>query len=297
MGRRLGWVVVAGVVAAALVAVGVGYVASDGCATAGSSSAGQPALDVALKKFRSRMADRYALLVVRNRGESTVTISRLRLEAPGLGGLPAAATDTVVDPGQRVDIPLRYGPTRCGEAGEPVGHGATVRVRVQTGKDGGAARDVRFALAEPEPLVRRIVTYDCQREALARAAEVRLGPDLRPVGPGTWRGEVLVSRRDSSAPVTIDSVDSSVLWILSPARKTSGPLARMDAGEDEATGLLTVRLPSCDPHLLTEVKTGFVFLMRARVGDGPELVTTLTVEDLVRDRLLMLIRATCGSEP
>jgi hypothetical protein len=303
--------VAAGVCAAALLAAGL-TVAVSGDASgkgdalregAGGTPGARPTgLRAHLQEFRARSADRYALLVLTNRGTETVVVEDLRLETPDLRRVAPEAVDAEVAPGTRVDVPVRYGEARCEERGTAnAGRGATAWVRVRVGD--GAPQVARLALPDPEPYVRRVVSLDCQRHALDEAADVRLAPDLVRTGPTRWRTRVVVQRRGSQAPVSPAPVDvlsltGSVVYTVTPHpdadARQAGVVVRLAAGERRAAAPVTLALPSCAPHLLTEAKKALVFPMRARVGGGADLTTTLRVPPSTSRRVLALLAATCG---
>lgn len=245
-----------------------------------------------MKKFRAREADRYALLVLRNRGRVPVTVEDVRLVSPQLRERPPAASGTVLAPGQQLDVPVRFGEVVCKNPLDPAtftgaGRGGVAEATVRVG--GEPARRVRLPLPQPDPYLRTIVSLECQRAAMAQAVDLRFGDRWTPVGDDSLRGEILMTRRDATGRVVVTSIDGSVVFRVEPsAGPGGGPLLDLAPGASQVRRPITLSLPWCSPHLLIEAKRAYFFPTRSRIS-GRYVYTTLSPEPGLRAQLGRLI--------
>ncbi|MDQ3430689.1 MAG: hypothetical protein M3467_00380, partial [Actinomycetota bacterium] len=93
-----------------------------GAGTAGPPSPASAAdfrLTATLTDSRRYQEDRVLLVALRNRGAAPVRVERLQLRTDLFATVPPAAQDAVLPPtGRRLDLPVAYGPPRCGERPE-----------------------------------------------------------------------------------------------------------------------------------------------------------------------------------
>lgn len=247
-----------------------------------------------LKKFRARELDRVALVVLRNHGAEPVTLTRVRLVSPELDPAPADESATRLAAGERVDVPVRLGRVTCRTSSLSRG-GRRAGVLAQVRVGAGPARVVRLPLPSPDRYLRQVVSVDCQRHTLDEAVQIGFGDRWRP-GPGRFalRGEVVMRRRSAVGTVALDELAGSVVFTVHAAAGGRRPVLVLRPDADEARLQVTLRLPSCAPHLLTEAKRGYVFPVHAHVGDGPDLFSTVVPVGRARTELDRLIR-TCAS--
>jgi hypothetical protein len=285
-------------VVVAVVAVGVALLSGGVIAAVRSASGGDGEtltpvdLTAEMKKFRAREADRYALLVLRNRGPVPVTVESVRVVSPELRERPPESSGTVLEPGQQLDVPVRFGAVVCEKPLDPetytrAGRGGLAEATVRVGAE--PPRRVRLRLPQPDPYLRTIVSLDCQRQAMEQSVDLRFGGRWVPVGVDALRGDLVMSRRQATGRVVVDSVEGSVVFRVEPSTGAGGaPLLDLPQGTREVRREVTLRLPWCSAHLLIEAKRAYFFPTRAHV-DGRYVYTTLTPDPALRAPLSELI--------
>lgn len=227
-------------------------------------------------------------------GPEPLVLHTLRLLAPGFAPLAPTGTDEIAfRPAERWSLPVPYGEVDCDTDGDGGPYEAEATLSVA----GGAVVTVRVPLESPEQLMERIHRDECAARLLARQVSL----DLRVTGAATGSGEdallpaeLLVTRRDTEAEVTVTEVQGSVLYAIagSPAGALPAALA---PGAAKAGVVLTVRAATCNGHDIGESKKPYVFPVFVRVGDAPEpQYAEITVDDAARDALYAFLRQACS---
>ncbi len=253
-------------------------------ATAAGTPVPAPAADfrltAGLTDSRRYQQDRVLLVALRNRGAAPVRVERLQLRTVLFGTVPPATQDTVLPPtGRRLDLPVAYGPPRCGggSAARPSAPVAVVNVRDAVDAS-GATTELQVTLRGGNRLLRLRHVLECRQQAVQRAADIRFGSSWTQVGSGRQarvRGELVVRRRSSPQPVTVTEVGGGIIFGVRLLDERSGPPVRLPAGRRRAAAPLEISASRCDPHALIESKRTFTFTVYVRLGGASEVFLPL----------------------
>jgi hypothetical protein len=288
----------------ALVAVAVAAVAVAGAVAVRLASGGSAAADAASLKlrvtaeqWRQHEVARQVAIALYNDGPVPVRVSRLELVAPSFDGLAAVAVDALLPPGGlRVDVPISYGIGRCdGVNTTPSAEPSTVLVEATPA--GGRARTLTLRLAQPNPMLDKLLRNDCEQARLRRAvATVHFG-GWRADAAGL-RGTVVVERGAEDTPVTLQDLTGSIMYSLDPdPAGRPRPLGTLAAGQRRLVVPVTARPGRCDQHALAEIKKPFVFPAWITLGDGERRYTEIAVSDPDRKLLDRMLRRVCHLPP
>lgn len=203
-----------------------------------------------------------------NRGTAPVTVTGVRLSWAGAGRTPTTPKDTVIAPGQTIDLRTTYGPAYCRK---PAALRAGFHVTIEGGEGLTLAVD-RAGLR----LLERLRQRDCAARQLREMASISFGPHYRQVvvaGEELLRGSLIVRRVEEPAsnpsPVYVEDLLGSVLLSLRPVDKSAFP-AELPPGDRVLS--LPVFLGSthrCDAHALSQSTQTFLLSVLARVGHQP----------------------------
>ena len=226
----------------------------------------------------------------------------------GLSSVPPVEVDTSLTAGRRVDLPAPLGEAACGPLGRvapgdsppppPLGDGV---VRLTLGPDGdtGATRTVDAPfLAEAEAPLRRIFEHDCQRQSMQRAVEVGFSLSwTRTDRTGTPEiaGTLVLTRGAAEQPISIDSVNGSVLLNLSLAEDGgAAPRPTMESGQDSLeVPVLVTSSERCDGHALGGSSQTYALQVAISIGDRAPVGVTVFPDADGRALLAQVIADSC----
>lgn len=250
-----------------------------------------PSLEVTLTQYRSDQARRVVQVKLGNAGAEPVRVEQAQLDAPGFEPVAASAKDTVLEPGDRVDLPVPYGAGRCQDA--PAAPPSVVtRVRVAD----GPVQEVRLTLPAPDELLDRLLADECAQRALAEAVTIEFGSSWT-AGPGNLRGAIVLRRFNSDEPITLQRIAGSVLFNIAAVPDHPAPLLALQP--EAVTAELPVELtaPRCDSHAIGGSQRSYVFPLWLTLGDAPEQYTALEPDADGRRLLDELVQRSCGLSP
>jgi len=267
-------------------AAAVGLVLLVACGDDGGSPVGDGATGVELTATATRSSlfdsQRTFRLELTNAGDAPITVASVQLDSPLFEPVPASPRDTQLAPGQRLLLPVPYGPSIC------PGSGPSSLVTVVTGED------VVVPLGQsPAGVMDTLHEVECGEAAVRDAADVDFGDDWTATGPRSAQGEIVVATHRETE-VTVDGVRGNIVFGVRPA-DPDRPLTVAGAGE---VGRLPLELvvDRCDTHALIESKRTFKFPLEVRLDGGPPALVVLEAEpgSPTRDVLGGLIRACIG---
>jgi hypothetical protein len=122
-----------------------------------------------VRQYRNDVSLRRLSVTVTNAGDRTLTISGVRLAAPGFSRLPMVDPEVELPPGDRVDLPVAYGDVSCGPPD-------TAPDRAELVVDGGLCW---WSSRVDGGLLQRMRDKDCAQQAVAQAVTLRLGAFAR----------------------------------------------------------------------------------------------------------------------
>ena len=212
-------------------------------------------------------------------GEEPFTVTSVALDSPGFDPVAPREVATEFAPGRTIDLPVKYGEPRCDVAAEP----AAARLTVV--RPDGTAEELRVPMAAE--ILTRIHEEECAVLAVLEVVTVEVGGLVDEDEALT--GEIRLTRRSGTVPVTVGRVGRSVILEVT-ADELPTELA---AGEDELATPVVFTSATCDPHALAETKKPYVFPLAVTVGDGDPVVMDLPVDDELRARLAALVERVC----
>jgi hypothetical protein len=255
-------------------------------AGAGVSAPASPApstdfrLTAGLTDSRRYQQDRILLVTLHNRGAAPVRVERLQLSTGLFTMVPPEAKDTVLAPtGQRLDLPVAYGPPQCSgpSAGRPSPPVALMSVR-NAEDTSAAATDLRVSIRGATKLLDLRHALECRQRAAQEAADISFGSSWKLIGSGRQsrvRSELVVRRRASQQKVTVTEVGGGIIFGVRLLDERDGPAVRLPAGRRRAVAALEISASRCDPHALIESKRTFTFTLYVRLGGAPEVFLPL----------------------
>jgi hypothetical protein len=213
-------------------------------------------------------------------GDADFTVTAVTVESAGFAPLPLKQVTAHFTPGRIIDLPVPYGAPICDADPLPV----VPRLTLQ--RPDGAVEEVRVP-AEAE-VMERVHAEECAALGVAEVVGIAV-QNLRDDAAGV-NGELTLTRRRGSRPVTVDRVSSSVLVDVVAAKL---PLEL--PGEEQVASTPIVFTPaSCDPHVLAETKQPFVFPLSVAVGKADPVVVDLPLDQPARDQLLAMVKRVCS---
>lgn len=241
---------------------------------------GSPALALVspLQQSRSDSDRRVLALPVRNITGATVTVTDLQLDTGRFAGLPPAPRSDPLQPGERVDLRLPYGPATCPGASRP--ERVVLGLRV-----GDAPRHIQeVALSSPVQVLDRVHAEECREREVAAAFGTRLeasGPAARVRGVPVLPARLVITRRASDAAVRVVELEGSRLYDLLPVHRAA-PLLALGPGQAEAAVPVRVSLAGCQAHVVSQANQVYDFFVNLE-RDGqpaPERVALPVPPDL-----------------
>ena len=258
-----------------------------GLVTAGCGGRSVPdGLRVGLEQSRDNENRHLLQVVLTNDGAQPVDVVRLQVRAPGFVDVPPTVREHAVPPGRRIAFPVAYGAADCARSGPAevvVGH-----------RTADGLQEAALAVPTDDPLLPRLHARECALAELAETAEVAFAPGWQRVGDAA-RGRLVLRRRGSDTPVTLVSVEGTVVFTLRPGAALPVTLAGRDS---EVVVPVTVTASRCDAHALIESKRSYDFPWYTALGDAQPLYGTVRPEGagqaLLEQVLLDTCRATGG---
>ncbi|MCF6745109.1 hypothetical protein E9529_12640 [Blastococcus sp. KM273128] len=211
-------------------------------------------------------------------GGEPYTVTGVALDAPGFAPLPPTEADAEFVAGRVTDLPTPYGEAVC-----PAGGGAPA-ARVTLLRPDGVVEEVRVPL-EGDTLA-RVHQEECDARAVAEAVALRV--DRLEAGPERLAGRLSLTRLGAEEEVVVGRIGGNVLFDVA----AEIPL-ELVAGDAAAAGGVAFTLVTCDAHVLAEVKQPHLFPVGVRIGDRPEVVVDLPVDDGLRAALTDLVQQVC----
>lgn len=242
-------------------------------------AAPEPApLSAEVRQYRNDVALRRLSVTVTNHGGAPVTVTGVRLLAPGFAALPMAEVDVDLPPGDRVDLPVPYGDVRCAGPSPTDTDRAELRV---------AGRTVAVALPAGGGLLQRLRDKDCAQQELARTAALQLGRFER--RGLELRGPLLLTRRGGAEPVRVTEPGGHIVFTVRPA----AALPALAPGAQQVAAPLVVTATRCDGHALSQNSRSSVFTFYVAVGAAEPLQVATTADAALQAQLDALARDTC----
>jgi hypothetical protein len=268
-------------------AAAVGLVLLAACAddAGGQVGGGATGVELTATATRSSLFDsqRTFRLELTNDGDAPVTVASVQLDSPLFEPVPASSRDTQLAPGQRLLLPVPYGPSIC------PGAGPSNLVTLVSGDE------VVVPLGQlPVGVMDALHEVECGEAAVRDAADVAFGDDWTSTGARSARGEVVVATHGETE-VTVDGMRGNIVFGVRGA-DTDPPLLTV-AGAGEIGRLpLELVVDRCDTHALIESKRTFKFPLEVRLDGGPPALVVLEAEpgSPSRDVLGGLIQACIG---
>jgi hypothetical protein len=230
----------------------------------------------AVENRTDRAAGGQLQVKVSDTGEEPFSVTSVAIDSPGFEPLSAVPVTAVLVPGRRVDLPTPHGEPVCDTAAEP----AAARLTVV--RPGGAVEEVRVPM--DAGALTGIHERLCAVETVTGLVRVTV-VDLTPSAQAVTGRLVVTPVGPPGAVVTVVRVEGNVLY---------------DADADlplevdgEVSTALTFTTARCDPHARAETKQPYLIPLVATVGDGPEVVLDLPLDDVQRDLLRQLTDRTC----
>ena len=250
------------------------------------------ALHVTVTQYRLDEGTRKINAQLTNRGAATVTVTGVRLIWAGARRLQPTPKDTVLAPGQTVDLQTRYGSAYC--RGLLAGR-ASVRVTMQDGTGFTLPVD-----RSGRRLLGRLGRADCAARRLRQTATISFASHYRKVmmaGEEWLRGSLIIRRptasRGREAPVYVEDLLGSVLLTLRPAGISALP-AKLSPGDDVLTiPVLLGSTQRCDAHALSQSSQTFLLSVFARVGNHPTQRVIVSPDKTAQGRAGALLDRVC----
>ncbi|RBY92001.1 hypothetical protein DQ244_06665 [Blastococcus sp. TBT05-19] len=247
-----------------------------------TSAAGPPAVPgIAAEAVRLRTDEAVGgqfHVRVTDTGDAPFTVSEVALAVPGFATLTPAPVTAAFVPGRVIDLPVPYGAVDCAVVPGPAA------ARLTVSRPDGTVEALTVPLAGDVPA--RVHAEECAAEAVASVAALQV-TDLQ-ARDDELRGRLGVRRLAGEEPVAVRRIGRSVLIDV----RADLPL-EIAAREGAADVPVTFRPATCEPHVLSETKKPYVFLLEVTLGEEPPVVVDLPVDDHLRGQLADLVRRVC----
>jgi hypothetical protein len=242
------------------------------------SGAGPVELSAEVRQYRNDVALRRLSVTVTNDGDRPLSISGVRLAAPGFALLPMSDPEVELPPGDRVDLPVPYGEVSCTS---PSGGADQAELRV----DG---RRVTVALPDEGGLLQRLRDRDCTQQRVAQALSLQLGTFAR---SGTQlSGALVLTRQGGGAePVSLTEAGGTIVYTVRPA----GLPAVLQPGADRLEVPVVITASRCDGHALSQNSRSAVFTFYVAVGAAEPVQVPTLADAALQGQLAALATDTC----
>ncbi|MDQ3538623.1 MAG: hypothetical protein M3415_07505 [Actinomycetota bacterium] len=260
----------------------------------------EPTLAVDVEKPRYLVAERMVEVIVRNEGTTPVEVAQIQLFGSLFDARPPIPKDTLLQPGERKDLKVAYGPVRCGVRAPPSPR-PFVRLRVRA-SDGSETR-ARLALPSPSPTLQRLQNTECGLLALREAVRVAYAGGWSRTGAeaGGARGTLVLARRGSQERIVLTGVGGNVIFTVTvesenSPRPAGRPLATLRPDDDRLALPVTVEATRCDAHAVADSKKTFLLPLWLRLDAAEEQYLEVEVSGRGRRVLTDLIGECVAAE-
>jgi hypothetical protein len=240
---------------------------------------------------------------VTNDGDVAYHIASMQLDWPGLTRVAPTPRDTLVVPGQTIDVPIDYGRAVC--AGDPPGAGESppdvpaVAVAIVTPEGSSTPVQATIPVTDSLHIFERIFGPSCRDQRVEASVALHFGETWTPTttadGHPALAGTLDVERTRTDQPVTIAAVGGSVLLDVHAAGDTEPPLV-LAAGQSGAQiPVVIAQSGNCTGHALTESKKTFILPVQVVLGDEPAVPYEVTIATTSRPQFNDMINAACAT--
>jgi hypothetical protein len=240
-------------------------------------------LSAEVRQYRNDVALRRLSVTVTNDGDRPVSISGVRLAAPGFAPLPAADPEVDLPRGDRVDLPVPYGEVSCGPGSSGGPDRAELLVRA-----GDDERRLTVELPSNGGLLQRLRDKDCAQQALARTVTLALGPGWVRVGK-RLQGTLVLTRGTRDDPATLTEAGGTIVYTVRPR----GLPAVLRPGSPRLEVPVVVTATRCDGHALSQNSRGAVFTFYVAVGAAEPVQVPVLADQVLQGQLAQLAADTC----
>lgn len=248
---------------------------------------------MSLTQYRFDEGTRKINAQVTNEGSDPFTVTSVELMSPVLASLAPTTENTVVAPGQTIDLQTAYADPDCDAT-------STGRAAFLLNLQGQAALSVQLD-RRGQALLDRLYARECALARIADVASVSFGPSFTRVrvdGEPYLRGELLVTRwpnpdtRDVS--LTVDSFAGSVLVTLLPQRGAEALPATLDAGAGSLrVPILIGSSNRCDAHARGQSTQTFLLSVFVHVAGAATQRVILVPDKASQRQALAVVDAAC----
>ena len=242
-------------------------------------------LSATVRQYRSDVPLRTLSVTTTNGGDRTVVVERVQLLARGFVAVPSAQVDVVLQPGDRVDVPVAYGQARCDRELPRSVDAARMVVRVA----GQRRQEVVVRLSAEGGLLPRLRASECAQAAVRAAVELSLGEPWVRRGD-RLEGSLVLTRRAGDDPVRVLEPGGHIVFTVRGALP-----AVLGPGTERVEVPLSVTPTRCDGHALSQNSRGAVFPFVVAVGDGEAVQAPATAGPALQAQLQELARDVCLS--
>ncbi|WP_285783388.1 hypothetical protein [Microbispora sp. NBRC 16548] len=262
------------------------------CGGQGTESTAPPTgVSVSLNQWRSDETSHELEVSVRNDTGTQVRFQDVQLVTGSFATLPPTRLDTTLGRTPRTDLRIPYGEARCDPAKIPPVRPATVVAHVQVGD--GTPRKVVFPVHHPDPTLDGLVKAECGAYILRRSVDVTFGDTWTRAGR-TLHGNLVVTRKGGSEPVTIDDLGATTHYTMLPRSGKRRPVAVLAADATRLEIPVEVTPMRCDWHAFAEAKKAYLFPIYGTVGGGERRYLIATPPAPVQQTFLSYAQDVCG---
>ncbi|WP_182904746.1 hypothetical protein [Microbispora sp. H13382] len=262
------------------------------CGGQGTESTAPPTgVSVSLNQWRSDEASHALEVSVRNDTGTPVRFRDVQLVTGSFATLPPTRVDTTLGRTPRTDLRIPYGEARCDPATIPPVRPATVVAHIQVAD--GPPRKVEFPVRHPDPTLDGLVKAECGAYILRRSVDVTFGDAWTRAGRAL-HGDLVVTRKGGSEPITIDDLGATTHYTLFPRSGKRRPVAVLTADATRLEIPVEVTPMRCDWHAFAEAKKAYLFPVYGIVGGGERRYLIATPPAQVQRTFLSYAQDVCG---
>jgi hypothetical protein len=242
-----------------------------------------PSLQAVATQIRGGIANSGVFRVtVTNTGAAPFTLTGVRLDSPAFVRVPDTPVDIVFAPQQATYVETTYGDVRCDAPIEPLR--ARLRLREAAGE-----REVVVPLESPFALMQRIHDLVCAEEDFATRVRLAVTGFVEDEvgGVPVVRSELRLTRGATDAPLRVGELRGNLLYELAGEPFT--------LGADSPSGSVPVvlRIATCSGHVIGELSQRYRFTAAVSVGEAPEFVAPILLDDQQKKALEELVDRAC----
>ena len=280
---------------------GLGPVESAPASAPSTASATDTGLAAVVDQFREDEILHLLQVRVTNHGDVTYRISSMQLDWPGLTTVDPTPRDTLVVPGQTIDVPIDYGTAVCAEhppgADEPVPTTAATAVATVTPDGATSAEQVTIPVTDELHIFDRVFPSSCRDQRVEAAVAMRFGDSWTPSsidGRPALAGTLDVQRSEGDEAVTINSVGGSVLLDVHAAGGATPALSLAPGSASAQIPVVIDQSGNCSGHALTESKKTFILPVEVVLGSDAPIPYEVTIDVAARPQFTDMINTACG---